>query len=287
MSRKAARKANENPGPLSTGEIKDFQKTIYCHYKENGRKFAWRETNEPYEIMVSEFMLQQTQTERVIPKYELFLQSFPNIRSLASASLRDVFTVWQGLGYNRRAKALRETARLVMTKHGGLIPSDVALLMSLPGIGPASAAAIAAFAFNQPVLLLETNIRRVFIHFFFPEREAVKDNEILPLLEATLDRSHPRRWYYALMDYGVMLKKDGKNANRRSAHYQKQPPFKGSNRELRGRILKTLQSRKRMTQEALLEKINADVEHATKALAQLEDEGFLVMKGKYLALSDG
>jgi A/G-specific adenine glycosylase len=287
MNKKAARKAKNECSRLSAQEIKDFQRTIYRYYRRNGRVFAWRQTSDPYEILVSEFMLQQTQTKRVVPKYELFLEKFPDIQELAAASLRDVFTVWQGLGYNRRAKALRETARVVTTKYDGCIPSDVASLISFPGIGPASAAAISAFAFNQPATLLETNIRRVFIHFFFPECEAVKDSEILPLLEATLDRSHPRRWYYALMDYGVMLKKGGQNANRRSAHYQKQPPFKGSNRELRGCILKTLQGRKRMTQKTLLEKIGADAGRATKALIQLKDEGFLMLKGKYLALLDG
>jgi A/G-specific adenine glycosylase len=271
---------------LSPQKISGFRRIIYRFYEQSGREFAWRKTTDPYRILVSEFMLQQTQTERVEKYYARFLRKFPSIRSLATSSLRDVLEVWQGLGYNRRAKALRETARIVVAEHGGRIPSDAASLMGLPGVGPATASAIAAFAFNQPAALLETNIRRVFIHFFFPGREAVKDSEILPLLEATLDRADPRSWHYALMDYGVMLKKAGLNANRRSAHYQKQAAFKSSNRELRGLILKALLSQRKMTKSALLKMTRSDAEKADEILARLEDEGFITRAGKWLALAE-
>jgi len=271
---------------LSASKIESFRAMILGRYRESGREFAWRKTRNPYRILVSEFMLQQTQTERVARYYEVFLKRFPNFRALADATLRDVLDVWQGLGYNRRARFLLDTARVVVLEHRGELPSDIETLRALPGVGPATAAAIAAFAYNQPVILLETNIRRVFIDFFFARRKIVRDREILPLVEATLDRSNPRRWYYALMDYGVLLKKSGPNANRRSAHYQKQPPFNGSNRQLRGAILKILLANGKMTREALAKELRARAGELDAPLAQLVGEGLVKKIKKCLVLAE-
>ena len=217
-----------------------FREIVYGHFRKYRRSFPWRETADPYRILVSEIMLQQTQTERVAPKYVEFVRAFPTPESLASADLRQVLSLWQGLGYNRRARMLHELARTVTAEYGGDIPADPALLAELPGIGPATAASICAFAFNMPLVFIETNIRAVFIHFFFDGRASVRDGEILPLAELALDRADPRSWYSALMDFGVMVKRRVPNPGRKSAHYQRQSPFGGSRRQLRGRVIRAL-----------------------------------------------
>jgi len=163
----------------------------------------WRETSDPYRILVSEIMLQQTQVQRVETKYKEFIAAFPAFPSLARAPLREVLRVWQGMGYNRRAIALRKIAQRVVAEYDGGLPDSVATLRTFPGIGAATAGAIVAFAFNKPTVFLETNSRRVFLHVFFAGRQRVKDSDILPLVETTLDREKPRQWYYALMDYGA------------------------------------------------------------------------------------
>ena len=200
----------------------------------------WRETRDPYRILVSEIMLQQTQVDRVRGKYEAFLSAFPDVAALASAPLDRVLAAWQGLGYNRRAVALHRSARILRSEHHCLIPNDTAALVALPGIGAATAGSIRAFAFNEPVVFIETNIRRVFIHEFFPGREAVADDELLPFVAAALVRRSPRDWYYALMDYGTALARQVPNPNRRSRTYTRQSRFEGSDRQLRGAILRVL-----------------------------------------------
>ncbi|MFA5354028.1 MAG: hypothetical protein WC291_07350, partial [Thermodesulfovibrionales bacterium] len=213
-----------------------FQSIIKGHYRKQGRKMPWRETDDPYRIVVSEVMLQQTQVERVMGKYAEFIALFPDFPSLAAAPLQEVLAAWQGMGYNRRAISLQRLAVRVMEEHGGILPASPELLAKLPGIGKATASSIAAFAFNSPTVFIETNIRRVFIHFFFHDRDDVKDTEIYPLVELTLDRQDPRQWYYGLMDYGSLFRKTRHNPNRKSAHYSKQSRFEGSRRQLRGRV---------------------------------------------------
>jgi len=220
-------------------------------------------------------MLQQTQVERVIEKYQRFISAFPDFSSLSQASLHDVLSVWQGLGYNRRAIALKQIAHEVITKYDGILPSSADILIQLPGIGKATASAIAAFAFNQPVVFIETNIRRVFIHFFFQDRDNVKDSELLPLIEKALDQDNPRQWYYALMDYGVMLKKEVGNPNRKSFHYQRQAPFQGSRRQLRGLVLKVVLQAPKITESALIRKLKKEPKKIKETLKQLQMEGFI------------
>ncbi len=217
-----------------------FRQIIYRHFRENSRPLPWRATRDPYRIMVSEVMLQQTQVERVIPKYEAFLGRFPTVAALTAAPLAEVLTLWQGLGYNRRAMLLKRAAEEIVTRHGGTVPADPAELARLPGIGRYTAGAIAAFAFGHPAPFIETNIRSVFIHFFFPDRSDVRDREILPLVAQTMDRANIRDWYNAMMDYGVMLKRSIPNPSRQSRGHRRQSPFRGSNREIRGEILRLL-----------------------------------------------
>jgi A/G-specific adenine glycosylase len=260
-----------------------LRKEVYRHYRAHGRRLAWRDTRDPYRILVSEFMLQQTQVERVRGKYHEFLAVFPGFSPLAEASLADVLAVWQGLGYNRRGKALLETARAVVEIHGGALPASAEELLSLPGVGKATAGALTAFAFDRPAVFLETNIRRVYLHFFFPRRKAVKDGEIFPLVEKSLDRRRPRRWYYALMDYGAMLKTSVPNPNRRSAHYQRQSPFEGSDRQVRSRMLRALLRSPGLTAGELSGMAGADAGRGQEIVNRLAGEGFVVRRrGKYV-----
>ena len=264
---------------LTSLEIHQFQDLIYDYYTRRGRSFPWRETTNPYHILVSEFMLQQTQTQRVIKKYEQFLTKFPDFPSLAQAPLQDILSVWQGLGYNRRALSLKKTAQLVMSGHG-ILPDDPALLTTFPGIGKATAGAIVVYAFNKPAVFLETNIRTVFLHFFFFGEYNITDAKILPLVDQTLDRKNPRTWYHALTDYGVWLKKKCKNPSKRSAHYQVQSPFKGSDREVRGSILAALLSEGEMPVEDLMRILTFDKEKIETILTRLQKEGFIAIKEK-------
>lgn len=261
---------------LSVEALDAFRKTIQDFYKQHGRQFPWRETADPYHILVSEIMLQQTQTDRVLPKYNQFVVRFPNVDCLAKAELREILEVWQGLGYNRRAISLQRIAQLVSERFGGRIPDGAETLRTFPGIGQATAGAIVAFGFNRPEIFIETNIRRVFLHFFFPGIERVRDKDILPLIEQTMNRVQPRHWYYALMDYGVWLKKTEGNPNRRSAHYHRQAPFEDSDRQIRGLVIKTLLEGRELNEDALVKALKKSPKRVKRIIRQLIEEGFLV-----------
>jgi A/G-specific adenine glycosylase len=269
---------------LRPSALHSFQHKIWDCYRQQGRAMPWRETSNPYHILVSELMLQQTQVPRVLEKYREFITRFPDAAALAKAPLRSVLTVWQGLGYNRRALALQQIARTVVEQHKGKVPSSLDDLVKLPGIGKATASAILAFAFNQPVAFIETNIRTVFIHFFFSDRDAVSDEEILPLVAQTLDVDNPREWYYALMDYGSFLKKTVANAGRKSRHYHKQAPFDGSNRQVRGRIVRYLIKEGKSTEEEMVKQIGLHAKRVKSALRDLVQEGIITRKGALLKI---
>ncbi len=256
-------------------DYSDFQNTIMSFYRQNGRSFPWRETADPYAILVSELMLQQTQTERVIEKYKKWLTAFPSVQALAAAPFAKVLELWVGLGYNRRARFLHECAKKITEEYGGMIPSEPALLQTLPGIGTYTAAAVAAFAYNKPTVFIETNIRSVFIHFFFTDRTGINDREIFPLVQASLYKKSPRLWYYALMDYGVALKKQHGNPNRQSRHYAKQSKFEGSVRQVRGSLIRALTAQPSQTYEELTQYAQADPTLFEKALTALIREGFV------------
>lgn len=265
---------------LTRKGIKIFQDIIYKHYKKNKRELPYRNTSNPYHILVSEIMLQQTQVERVNDKYLEFISVFPGFMTLAEAPVSHLLKVWQGLGYNRRVLSLQKTAQIIIDTYQGKLSDSEEELQKLPGIGPYTAAAICAFAFNKPTTVIETNIRAVYIHFFFSDKKNVSDTELIPFIEKTLDKKNPKEWYYALMDYGVMLKKNFPNPTRKSAHYYKQSKFEGSNRQLRGRILKALVAKDGISEDELYSAVKADKENFHKNLEQLEKEGFIKRKDK-------
>lgn len=222
-------------------EYDEFQKLLKTRGKELYRDMPWRKDIRPYYILVSEIMLQQTQATRVIPTFEAFIARFPTADVLANASFSDVLKLWIGLGYNRRARYLYLAAQKIQSEHGGVIPADIAALKLLPGVGTNTAGAIMVYAFNQPCIFIETNVRAVYFHCFFDAEEKVSDAQLVPLIEETLDKEHPREFYWALMDYGSWLKQTkGRAMNRQSLHYKKQSQFEGSIREVRGQIIRML-----------------------------------------------
>jgi A/G-specific adenine glycosylase len=270
---------------LDERRVNEFRALVLAHYRAHGRDdLPWRATRDPYRVLVSEFMLQQTQVPRVLRRYDPFIRRFPDFETLARSPLRVVLLEWSGLGYNRRALLLRETARVVAAESGGRLPRGREALLSLPGVGPATAAAVCAFAFGEAHPFIETNIRSAFIHHFFRERRAVGDAEIMPLVEATLDRRDPRRWYWALMDYGAALKKRHGNPSRRSAHRTVQPRFEGSTRQARGLVVRAL-ARGARGERALEAETGLDRERLRAALDALEREGMVARRGRRLAIA--
>ena len=218
----------------------EFRELVWQKGRELFREMPWREDTRPYYVLVSEIMLQQTQVDRVIPKFEAFIAAFPTIAALAKASLAEVLKLWGGLGYNRRAKFLHEAARKIMSDYEGVFPETLEGLTSLPGVGPNTAGAILAYSFNQSVVFIETNVRTVYFQYFFHDQPTVTDKELKELVAATVDAEHPREWYWSLMDYGSFLKRSGAGRNSKSHHYKKQSALKGSVREVRGQIVKEL-----------------------------------------------
>ena len=275
---------------LTPAQIKKFQKLIYDHYNTSGRKFSWRETYNPYYIFISEVMLQQTQTSRVATKYEQFITKFPNFTSLANASLYEVLKVWQGLGYNRRAKFLHKSAQIIVNKYNGTVPNDIKILQTLPGIGTATASSIAAFAYNSPTAFVETNIRVVLIHLFLRDRKKISEKQLLSLSEQTMDITSPRIWYYAITDYGAMLKSKGINPIHKSKAYNKQSKFEGSNRQIRGAIIKLLLQQKKLSLKqiclALQKPLQAKSSRISRIIQQLVNEELVTKKIHFFYLKN-
>jgi len=239
----------------------------------------WRSRRSPYRVLVSEIMLQQTSVPRVMAKYDSFIRTFPSLRSLALASVKEVLAAWKGLGYNRRALALHSAAKMIVREHGGRIPRTVEELSGLPGLGPATASSVLVFSYDVPLSFIETNVRRVFIHFFFSGRSSVSDADIMPLVERCLDRARPREWYYALMDYGAMLGRSGENANRKSRAYVRQSRFEGSLRQLRGRVLEVMLRLGSADAPGIQRELPEPDQRLARALDQLVSEGFLQRRG--------
>ncbi len=262
---------------MSPQEISAFQQLIWNYYSFYKRDFPWRYVQDPYYVVVSEIMLQQTQTYRVEPKFIYFIERFPAWADLAASSWFDVLIAWQGLGYNSRAKRLHDMAKRVMQDFDGCVPEKPEILETFSGIGPNTAGSICAFAFNKPTIFAETNIRAVFIYHFFPGSQKISDKQVLPLVQATLDTKDPRSWYYALMDYGVFLKKQARNPTRRSTHYIHQSKFEGSDRQIRSMILKLLLKTEKIHKDELVASIDREPERIMRILQDLCNEKLIVL----------
>lgn len=273
------------PSPAVTlpngSTVAEFQSMILDFYRQEGRSFPWRETRDPYAILVSELMLQQTQTERVVPKYLAWLEAFPTAADLAAAPFPQVLAAWSGLGYNRRAGYLQSACRQVVQELGGVFPSTAKELQRLKGVGAYTAGAVAAFAFNRPEVFIETNIRSVYLFFFYPDQEKVSDAQLMPLIQATVYHQDPRRWYYALMDYGAALKKSTANPNRQSRHYSRQSRFEGSLRQARGAIVRQLSlgGNRPQALEDLAAGTGIDLYRMQGAAESLVSEGMICRQG--------
>jgi A/G-specific adenine glycosylase len=253
-----------------------FMRTVMTYWRRNGRHdLPWRHTRNPYHILVSEIMLQQTQVPRVIDKYRTFLRAFPSFRALARATPARVLKAWQGLGYNRRALMLLKCA-VTVAGRAGRFPDEYEALQTLPGVGPYTAGAVMAFAYDVPIPMIETNIRRVYIHHFFPRLTRVPDADILPLVARHAARvSSAREWYSALMDYGSWLTTQTVNPNTRSKHYTRQPAFEGSRRQLRGAVVRYLVEHAKALASVIARTVAKPTEDVTDILAGLEREGFV------------
>jgi len=265
-----------------TKKEQKFVDAVWNFYIEHGRHdLPWRKTKSPYRVHVSEAMLQQTQVLRVVPKYNTFIQSFPTVVALSDASLGEVLELWQGLGYNRRAKMLHACAQEIVSTYNSTYPRTYVELCTLPGIGPYTAGAVSAFAFNTPVAIIETNIRTVYTHHFYNNATDIDDKELVRIIESTLDIKNPREWYWALMDYGAYLKKEYGSINNQSKHYTKQSKFSGSDRQIRGALVRVLaESKFPVSRIVILKKLShlEDI-RIDSQLEKLQAEG-LVTKTK-------
>lgn len=291
--------------PELTPELQAFVELVAKKGRELYRDLPWRRTYDPYAIWISEVMLQQTQVSRVDGRWQRWLEHFPTVDALAAAAPSDVLEEWQGLGYNRRALSVHRAAQAI-SEAGGVFPQDQKELVKLPGIGPATAAGICAFAFNLHGVYLETNVRTVFLHELYPQAEGVPDSELIPLVELTCPRSTtgasdgvvgdltPRSWYYALLDYGAYLKKTIPNPSRRSKSHVKQTRFEGSHRQKRAELLRVLLAHKdeggaefeMLHQELCQIEVNAgretlDEQVTLGLLEELAKEGFCQKKDEY------
>lgn len=274
-------------------QLSEFCARVWEQGAAHYRDFPWRNTADPYAVLVSEIMLQQTQVTRVQRYWERFLTAFPTVDALAAASTADVLEAWQGLGYNRRALMLKKTADICSAEYGGTLPETANELVKLPGVGAATAAGVVAFAHNRPAVYLETNVRTVFLHELFPDCENVPDRELLPLVEETCSKENPRGWYYALLDYGAHLKATVANPSRRSAHHARQSAFEGSRRQKRAELLRVvLATPEGIAFEALLARLNeferkgnrppVEAAEAESIVRDLVAEGFFREEGARL-----
>lgn len=261
------------------GDDIHFIETVLAYYEAHGRHdLPWRKKISAYRILVSEIMLQQTQVSRVIPKFDVWMKQYPTITSLGSSSLEAVLILWQGLGYQRRAKALLQIA-----KQEKKVPNTFEDLLTLPGIGTYTAGAIMAFAYNSfshPII--ETNIRTALIEYFHQGEESIHDGLLYDDLTRLVksDRilsTGARTWYYALMDFGAHLKSERISHNTKSAHYTKQSPYKGSKRELRAQVLFSIAHNKNLPEDDRLHTV----------LEELMKEGYIdtrLKRGRYQIL---
>ncbi len=270
--------------------VESFRQFIRERGRELYRDLSWRNTQDPYAIWISEVMLQQTQVARVAGRWERFIGRFPTVDALAASSSADVLEEWQGMGYNRRALALHKAAGICSSEYSGSLPDCEPELLALPGIGSATAAGIMAFAYDRPSVYVETNVRAVFIHHFFPDASGVSDKEICALVKRCCPACDVRGWYYALLDYGAYLKRNHSNPARRAKAYSRQSAFEGSRRQKRAWVVReVLACGEGISADRLHESLceserragrpEVEREAFDSIVADLESEGFLLCDG--------
>jgi len=224
---------------LQKTDIVEFQNIVLKQGAALYRDMPWRTDCNPYYVLVSEIMLQQTQVPRVLQKFSEFITVFPTLESLAKAEFYEVLQQWSGLGYNRRAKFLHQCA--IQIQNAGVFPQSLHELQQLPGIGVNTAASILVYAFNEPQVFIETNIRTVYIYQFFEDAiQKIDEKELYDIVQQTLYTDNPRQWYWSLMDYGTHIKKTIGNYNKLSKMHSTQSKFEGSNRQKRAAIIRLL-----------------------------------------------
>lgn len=266
----------EGAWPEDAPSRQEFVDKVYAQGRLAYREMPWRGISDPYGVLVSEVMLQQTQVPRALGRWERFMARFPTVEALATASARDVLEEWQGMGYNRRALALKRASEQCLAEMGGVLPQSVNELQKLPGIGPSTAAGVVAFAYNRPAVYLDTNVRAVFIHELFPHETQVRDRDLIPLVEDTCPEEDPRTWYYALLDYGVVLKSNGVNPTRRSAAYARQSAFEGSHRQKRAEVLRMVLGQPGISRDELKERLDSfEKAHGRDLCAEEEFDAIL------------
>lgn len=261
-------------------DLPTFRDLVWRNGMERYRDLPWRRTTDPYAIWVSEVMLQQTQVSRVDGRWQRWLERFETVEDLAHANTADVLEEWQGMGYNRRALALQRAAQAIVDLPNGF-PTDEKELQALPGIGPATAAGIRAFAFGLPSTYLETNVRTVFLHHLYPQEEGVPDKRLLPLVRTACPTDDPRGWYYALLDYGAWLKRTVPNPSRRSRGHVRQSGFEGSHRQKRAQVVRLLLDARPggVTPQLVSLDIGIDEKSSIALLDELAAEGFCTRSG--------
>ena len=282
--------------PCGDVDLAAFIARVWEEGAEHYRDLPWRGIDDAYAVLVSEVMLQQTQVARVEKYWSRFLEAFPTVGALAASSVAEVLALWQGLGYNRRALSLKRAAEQVAAAGSAQLPATFDELVALPGIGPATAAGVMAFAYEQPAVYVETNVRAVFLHELFPEADKVPDADLLPYVADTASTTDPRGWYYALLDYGAALKRSGINPTRASAAYSRQSAFEGSRRQKRAELVRiALAAPEGIAEDEARRALDAaeaaggrgpvDPALFDAIVADLVREGFLARDGATLAVS--
>jgi A/G-specific adenine glycosylase len=278
-------------------QVKKLQRCVLAFYRTRRRDLPWRKTRDPYRILVSEIMLQQTQVDRVVPKYREFLRRFPHARSLAAARFGDVLRAWIGLGYNGRALRLWRCARAIVREHHGRVPSDPRVLETLPGIGPYTAAAVASFAFGAQLVVIDTNVRRV-LSRTLAARDAVPVPRLATLARAALPAKHGAQWAQALMDVGALFCRPAPRCQSCPAHaacafalqgraparssLRRSQPYRSSDRFYRGRVMKLLAGRPSIPRREVGEQVKegfgaSDAAWLNALIRGLERDGLIIV----------
>ncbi|MFW9798287.1 MAG: Fe-S cluster assembly protein HesB [Candidatus Thorarchaeota archaeon] len=245
-------------------ELKAFQNMIMGWWTDNARDLPWRLDPSPYNVLVSEIMLQQTQVSRVVPKFIEFKKEFPTVESLADAKTKHLLKIWSGLGYNRRAIWLKEAARQIVQRGG--FPQSAEELRKLKGVGPYTSRSILIFAFNKDLAAVDTNIRRVLIASGFAD-ETMSDMQVQQVADRVLLKGRSSDWHNALMDYGSQVLTSGSTG---ISPKSSQSCYEGSTRQVRGEIVKILTSSDTMEFREL--KLRLDCELNDSELSSIIDD---------------